>query len=65
MPLGEDKTMTLTDAWLLAKKIALGIVISVVPLAIIAAGLWVTQHFGTSHSRTDQISSTKETPHAN
>jgi hypothetical protein len=57
--------MTLTDTWLLAKKIALGVVVTVVPLAIIAGGLWATQRFGTSHARTDQISSTKGASHAN
>jgi hypothetical protein len=35
--------MNFADGWLLLKKILVGIVITVVPLAIIAAGLWSIQ----------------------
>ena len=35
--------MKFADGWLLLKKILFGIVITVVPLAIIAAGLWSIQ----------------------
>jgi hypothetical protein len=35
--------MKFTDGWLLLKKILVGIVITVVPLAIIASGLWSIQ----------------------
>ena len=35
--------MTFADAWLLLKKIAVGIVITLVPLVIIAGGLWTIQ----------------------
>jgi hypothetical protein len=55
--------MTLTDTWLLIKKILLGIVITAVPLAILTGGLWITQRAG--HSNEKQVSSAKETSHAN
>jgi hypothetical protein len=35
--------MTFADGWLLLKKILVGIVITLVPLAIIAGGLWTIQ----------------------
>lgn len=57
--------MTLKDTSLLAKKIALGIVVSIVPLAIVAGGLWVTQRFATDQAHAGQISSVKGTSHAN
>jgi len=36
--------MKLADGWLLLKKILVGIAVTVVPLAIITAGLWSVQH---------------------
>ena len=35
--------MTIADGWLLLKKILVGIVVTVVPLAIIAVSLWSIQ----------------------
>lgn len=57
--------MTHTDTWLLAKKIIVGIIVTVVPLAIIAAGLWSIQRFGVSHAIAGQISPAKGTSGAN
>ena len=54
--------MTLIDTWLLVKKIVLGIVITVVPLVILAGGLWITQR---SHTSAKQVSSAKRASHAN
>jgi hypothetical protein len=34
----------LQDLLLLAKKIAVGIVVTLIPAAIVLGGLWVTQH---------------------
>lgn len=50
--------MNLTDLWLLTKKILVGIVITLVPLAILAGGLWLTQRLARSHAHAKQISST-------
>jgi hypothetical protein len=36
--------MRVSDLSLLVKKIAVGIVITVVPFAIVAGSLWATQH---------------------
>jgi len=36
--------MTTSDVLLLVKKIAVGIAVFLVPLAIIATGLWLTWH---------------------
>lgn len=57
--------MTHTDTRLLAKKIIVGIIVTVVPLAIIAAGLWSIQRFGVSHANAGQISLAKGTSGAN
>ena len=54
--------MTLSDTWLLARKILLGFVITAVPLAIIAGGLRLTQHLAGGAKHT---SSAKEAQHAN
>jgi hypothetical protein len=51
--------MTLADGWLLLKKILVGIVITVVPLAIIAAGLWSIQQTQVNHLQTKPTSSGK------
>ena len=56
--------MKLADGWLLLKKILVGIVITVVPLAIIAAGLWSIQQTRANHPQTKPTSSTK-VPYAN
>jgi len=56
--------MKLSDVWLLAKKISLGIVITVVPLSILATGLWITRRAGASHRNSNQVSSAKVS-HAN
>jgi hypothetical protein len=62
--------MTWTDTWLLAKKILVGIVITLVPLAILAGGLWLTQrlagnHADAKHASAKQGSSTKVVTYAN
>jgi hypothetical protein len=62
--------MTWTDTWLLAKKILVGIVITLVPLAILAGGLWLTQrlsgnHSDAKHAYIKQGSSTKVVTFAN
>jgi hypothetical protein len=57
--------MTWTDGWLLGKKILVGIVITLVPLAILAGGLWLTQRLANNHAATEQISSTKVGTHEN
>lgn len=36
--------MRISDLSLLAKKIAVGVIITLVPLGIVAGSLWVTQH---------------------
>lgn len=35
--------MTLTDIKILGKKIAIGLVVAIVPLILIAGGLWLTK----------------------
>ena len=57
--------MTLTDMWLLARKIALGIVITVVPLAILSGGLWLAQRHTNAQGQGQQSSRAKVTSHAN
>ena len=57
--------MTLQDGWLLTKKIAIGIVITIVPLAILVGGLWLTESVTTEHAGKKQASSTKVVSHAN
>jgi hypothetical protein len=56
--------MKFSDGWLLLKKILVGIVITVVPLAIIAGGLWSIQRTRANHPQTKSTSSTK-VPYAN
>jgi len=42
--------MKCEDLVLLGKKIMVGVVITVVPLAILAGGLWFTQRVAANHS---------------
>jgi hypothetical protein len=56
---GGLSAMKLADGWLLLKKILVGIVITVVPLAIIAAGLWSVQQTQANHPPAKPTSSTK------
>jgi hypothetical protein len=56
--------MNFSDLWLLTKKIAVGVAITTVPLAIIVGGLWVTQHFNSHAGHAEQASS-KEVTYAN
>jgi hypothetical protein len=56
--------MRLGDAWLLWKKILVGLIVTIVPLAILASGLWLTQRFAGSHARSKQ-DSTKQVTYAN
>jgi hypothetical protein len=53
--------MNLMDAWLLVKKIAVGIVITIVPLAIIVGGLWITRTHAGHPAPAKQTSSAKVT----
>jgi len=53
--------MTFTDGWLLLKKILVGIVITLVPLAIIAGGLWTIQRAQGNPSHTKPDPSAKVT----
>jgi hypothetical protein len=55
--LGGTVEMTFADGWLLLKKILLGIAITVVPLAIIAGGLWSIQPVRADHAPTKSNSS--------
>jgi hypothetical protein len=56
--------MKLADGWLLLKKVLVGIAITVVPLAIIAGGLWSIQRTRANHPQTKSTSSAK-VPYAN
>jgi hypothetical protein len=51
--------MNFADGWLLLKKILIGIVITVVPLAIIAAGLWSIQQTRVNRPQAKPTSSAK------
>ena len=53
--------MKFADGWLLLKKILVGIAITVVPLAIIAGGLWSMQQVRANHAPTKSNSSAKVT----
>jgi hypothetical protein len=59
----EDE-MKLSDIWLLTKKIAVGAAVTLIPLIIIAGGLWMTQHVAGHPARAKQTS-TKEVSYAN
>jgi hypothetical protein len=51
--------MKFADGWLLLKKILVGIVITIVPLAIIASGLWSIQQRRANGPQTKPTSSAK------
>ncbi len=51
--------MTIADGWLLLKKILVGIVVTVVPLAIIAVSLWSIQQTRTKQLQVKPTSSNK------
>jgi hypothetical protein len=51
--------MNFKDAWLLTKKIMVGIVITLVPLAILGGGLWLTQRQVGNHVQDKQTTSTR------
>jgi len=57
--------MNFTDTWLLTRKILVGIIITLVPLAILAGGLWLTQRLTGNHAHAKQTSSTKVVTYAN
>jgi hypothetical protein len=57
--------MTIADGWLLLKKILVGIAITIVPLAILSGGLWLTQRHANNHTHDQQDSSGKVASHAN
>lgn len=57
--------MRFSDVWLLSKKIVVGVIVTVVPLVILAGGLWITQKLISSPTRPAQASTTSETNHAN
>jgi hypothetical protein len=48
--------MTIQDAWLLTRKILVGIAITVIPLAIMASGLWLIQTHSGNHAQSKQDS---------
>jgi hypothetical protein len=56
--------MQISDFTLLAKKIAVGIVITVVPLGILVGPLWLTQH-NVKKSVAPTVSRAAEVSHAN
>ena len=56
--------ITLNDVWLLTKKIAVGIVITVVPLIILGGGLRLAQKTMGVHAESKKISS-QVVPNAN
>jgi hypothetical protein len=60
-----DGGMNLTDTWLLTRKILLGIVITLIPLAILTGGLWLTQRLVDNHAHERQTNSTKAMNYAN
>ena len=51
--------MKIADGWLLLKKILVGIMITVVPLVIIASGLWSIQHARMNRPQAKPTSSDK------
>ena len=53
--------MKITDGWLLLKKILVGIVITLVTLAIITGGLWSIQRVRSNHAQTKSNPSAKVT----
>lgn len=56
--------MRVSDLILLIKKIAVGIVITIVPLGIVVGSLWLTQRIATRNAAPAAINS-KEVSHAN
>ena len=57
--------MRFEDWVLLGKKIIVGVVITIVPFAILVGGLWFTQGLAGNPSHAKQSSSAKEMSHAN
>ena len=57
--------MRFDDLVLLGKKIIVGVVIALVPLVILASGLWLTQRIAGNHSHEKQGSAAKEMSYAN
>jgi uncharacterized membrane protein len=55
--------MSVRDLWLLTRKIAVGVAVSVVPLVILAGGLWLTRYVLGGGSRSQQTSA--QVSHAN
>jgi hypothetical protein len=47
--------MTLSDVTLLAKKILVGIAVTLVPFVIIVGGLWLTQKLLTDNPKPKQV----------
>ena len=56
--------MTLADVTLIAKKIGVGIVITIVPFVIIFGGLWLTQTLLAKDQQPTNVQSKTTTPHA-
>jgi hypothetical protein len=56
--------MRLSDLVLLAKKISVGVVITIVPLGIVVGSLWLTQRVATRNVAPAATES-KEASHAN
>lgn len=56
--------MTLADVTLIAKKIGVGIVVTIVPFIIIFGGLWLTQTLLSKNQQPTIVQSKTTTPHA-
>ena len=59
----QGEPMRVSDLILLTKKIAVGIVITVVPLGVVVGSLWLTQRVATRNAAPAAINS-KEASHA-
>ena len=55
----EGAGMQIADVWLLLKKIVVGLVITIVPLAIVVGSLWGVQRLRSSDAPSQSDSSVK------
>ncbi|MDB5157464.1 MAG: hypothetical protein JWR50_2171 [Mucilaginibacter sp.] len=56
--------MTLNDVTLIAKKVGVGIIVTIVPFVIIFGGLWLTQTLLSKNQQPTIVQSKTTTPHA-
>jgi hypothetical protein len=56
--------MKFADGWLMTKKIAIGVVITLVPLVILSGGLWLVRHLD-QPAADPPVSTTQAASHAN